>query len=988
MIKRLTCILVLATGIFATIIQVPGDSETIQGGIDLAAHGDTVLVAPGEYVENINFDEKNIVLTSYLILDQDTSHISGTVIDGSANDQSVVWIGGGRDTTRVLNGFTLTGGSGTFVSSWGSYVGGGLVVVGGAKITNNRIVSNHMQSTSVNLEGGGILIYTLNYLSEQNGRVILDNNLIAYNTMSGVNDVNGGGISIQGRGTTKVTRNTIVHNAISGESVIVGGGICLLGGVDQVISDNDISSNSVEATTLFDLVSGGGGLAIVDTTVVLRKNLICGNNAPMGGGILGYGGANGFNMRLLNNTIADNAASYQGGAFFFTNGHCTGVNNIVWGNTAPEDAETYLRGTVDFSYSILQDGHHGDGNLFADPLFEDGSYVLSAGSPAIDAGNPDSGYNDLADPANPTQPLWPALGTLQADLGAFGGNETVPVALTPYSGRAKFLWASHGAMQYRYALPTDYDSSQTYPLTLVLHGYGQWGSNNRSQLFEGLSWRVNAEHYGRNEFTLCPQAPTAGWYVTNNTTASAILRNMIDTYPIDTTQIVVTGWSNGGGGCWGMINLNPESFSAAIPIAPISGTYDETEFTPAWIFHGAEDDVVNVGISQARADWYEYMGVPTVYTADSSDAQVMAAIESGAKAIYSEFEGAGHRILKYSYDNPPLFDWLERQRRPLIRPRDWHLEYVGLDSVQVTTRFKNPQDLSFEPTLTIQKYAQFDLTNHALFDDGEHGDSLALDGIWGKRVAIPEAISHYRVGIGVNNTETDDYFHFQDLIPITNHGPLVFEAHEQLHPEGGAIPPNTAVFFNLTIRNMNSTVPFEDAWVYLEVADTNARISPGYRGAYLGTIQAGGSAETHSYVALITSADCEEGTPIYYNILIGTQDDVFWRETSVLLGHVGLEEADVGLPDQFALHQNYPNPFNPFTTIEYALPERSKVQMTVFDVMGREVIRLDEGDKPAGYHRVLWDAADSAGKLVDTGVYFCRIQAGSFTETIKMVYLR
>jgi len=94
------------------------------------------------------------------------------------------------------------------------------------------------------------------------------------------------------------------------------------------------------------------------------------------------------------------------------------------------------------------------------------------------------------------------------------------------------------------------------------------------------------------------------------------------------------------------------------------------------------------------------------------------------------------------------------------------------------------------------------------------------------------------------------------------------------------------------------------------------------------------------------------------------------------------------LPDVYELNQNFPNPFNPITTISYSLPERSMVKLTIFDIQGREITNLQKVEKPQGKYEVQWSGMDESGNSVSTGVYFCRLQAGEYSQTIKMVYLR
>lgn len=89
------------------------------------------------------------------------------------------------------------------------------------------------------------------------------------------------------------------------------------------------------------------------------------------------------------------------------------------------------------------------------------------------------------------------------------------------------------------------------------------------------------------------------------------------------------------------------------------------------------------------------------------------------------------------------------------------------------------------------------------------------------------------------------------------------------------------------------------------------------------------------------------------------------------------------LPADYALEQNYPNPFNPATKISFALPSQSFVSLKVFDALGKEAALLVYKELPAGTYVRQWNAAG-----LPSGVYFYRLQAGSFTETKKLILLR
>jgi hypothetical protein len=94
------------------------------------------------------------------------------------------------------------------------------------------------------------------------------------------------------------------------------------------------------------------------------------------------------------------------------------------------------------------------------------------------------------------------------------------------------------------------------------------------------------------------------------------------------------------------------------------------------------------------------------------------------------------------------------------------------------------------------------------------------------------------------------------------------------------------------------------------------------------------------------------------------------------------------LPASLSLLQNYPNPFNPSTTIEYAVPVRSQVTVTIFNVLGEQVKTLVNEVQSAGTYTVEWDGLNAAGKKAATGVYLYRIQAGDVSETKKMLLVK
>ncbi len=113
-----------------------------------------------------------------------------------------------------------------------------------------------------------------------------------------------------------------------------------------------------------------------------------------------------------------------------------------------------------------------------------------------------------------------------------------------------------------------------------------------------------------------------------------------------------------------------------------------------------------------------------------------------------------------------------------------------------------------------------------------------------------------------------------------------------------------------------------------------------------------------------------------------TTSDVWSFSTAALAPATG--EITGGPVDNFDMCQNYPNPFNPSTSIRFQLPATSHVRLAIFDVLGREVAVLVDGERGAGAYTAAW----MAGSNLSSGVYFCRLTAGSFTMTKKLLLVR
>ena len=135
-------------------------------------------------------------------------------------------------------------------------------------------------------------------------------------------------------------------------------------------------------------------------------------------------------------------------------------------------------------------------------------------------------------------------------------------------------------------------------------------------------------------------------------------------------------------------------------------------------------------------------------------------------------------------------------------------------------------------------------------------------------------------------------------------------------------------------------------------------------------------------------------TSIMGQALVGSLQDTLSRVFSgfladtLLRGTILPVRSFPPVPMQFSLEQNYPNPFNPATTILYAVPTRTHVTLTVFDLLGREVTTLVNDEQEPGQHAVVFDAHGPGRGVLASGVYFYVIRAGRFVNARRMIVLR
>lgn len=228
-------------------------------------------------------------------------------------------------------------------------------------------------------------------------------------------------------------------------------------------------------------------------------------------------------------------------------------------------------------------------------------------------------------------------------------------------------------MPYRLFVPEGLEAGKKYPLVLFLHGGGERGDDNISQLtaYEGaLVWTKQQEKC----FVLAPQCPDGepGWLEKHCLNAKAALEQIQAEYPIDENRLYLTGMSMGGGGCWRMNYMFPELFAAIVPICSAACIRGRDEIIPEaielaadafqgknlWLFHAADDFVVTPESTRSLAKALEQRG------------QVR-----GRDFFYTEYPeemNLNHGSWNPAYENTLMCRWVLAQsnKPPMMPPID------------------------------------------------------------------------------------------------------------------------------------------------------------------------------------------------------------------------------------------------------------------------------------------------------------------------------
>jgi len=923
---------------------------SIQTAIDYSQDGDTILVQPATYTENINFNGKNIVLGSLFLTTQDTSYISSTIIDGNQNGSVVTFISG-EDSTAQLCGFTLKNGNGTIVSGVQRF-GGGIYCYNSSRPTiSNCIISNNSAGGG---SGGGISCW---YAS-----AIIENCIIRNNSNHGIANMFGAGVKVV---------NCLIHDNYGSD---YGGGI----------------------------KAGGGSIPA-----------------------------------LINCTITDNDSYHQTGSGIFAISGVDVVNSIVWNNVGTN--LNLEEGATIITYSCIEGGHAGTGNIESDPLFIDpdnNNFHLSNYSPCIGAGLDTNIVPTTDSDGNPR----PNPSDSNPDIGAYENSLIVPEDLiieirhlmvapeqdslhvidhTPIISFSFYNNASGNLSSYQVQVSSfsnfaqndkwdtqvvkSSDTNIIYNGNALVDGYTYYlrvkGSSNELwnlwSDWDTISFRMNSK----------PTIPTLispKENITENTTSfiiNACTDNELDTIMykfylyndetqmsiIDSSQLIKnTTWVNSNiltennTYWWRVKSFDGYEYSAFSSTKNFTYNIPPSEFLLLNPQNFSEINILNPVFSWTSS-----------FDSDPGDSVTYSLTLDGPEIginVYNVGSDTSYILLDSLYDNI-VYHWkvIASNCNGVTRENTG-----GYQSFTVNMGNDNPttaEPISPDSVIVLTLNPKF---TWKASTDPDPNDSISYKmRVWN---------TTYR-----DSVVTDSNSCFAN-IPLSDNSEyawdvVVTDKTTGMSQSGNAkfwtdLFPEAPAQFN-TISPTNNEV-MEEAIVDLLWQNT---VDPDPMDYITYTLR---YKSTHQDSIQWHEIDTDIDTSITLNLTLGQRyewqviakdDDGF----EILSDSSNFMTFDVGnvsgfafmdLPQDFTLSQNYPNPWNPETRIKYGLPEQSDINLIIYNIMGRKIKEWNISNQNPGWHELVWNGTNNNGQSVSTGVYIYSLQAGDFIDTKKMVFMK
>ena len=550
----------------------------------------------------------------------------------------------------------------------------------------------------------------------------------------------------------------------------------------------------------------------------------------------------------------------------------------------------------------------------------------------------------------------------------------------------------------------DYPENSSDPASLVISMHGR-NQSLYTQIYQTeMSTFANPQNIavvypqGVNLFGV-PAWNTGVWwsnsYYDDVGHINALIDSVISNFAIDTNRIYAAGFSNGG---FMAYDLACELADRIVAFGSVSGNFMKNSNQdctcerdiPIIHIHGTEDLIVNydpptIDFSMTAMQAMEWWSIENDLTEqayeelnDSVNFFTNSSTNSSAEFVHIQVEGGGHEWFDY--------DWGFHASEELL---NFFMQYSMtdfFDQSPVFSSIENHQTNEDNPLLIevyasspsgsyISYFAQSDTSAMPVYVN-DNFVAVGLEVNWNGTGNITVVASD-------ENQLSDTTIFSVTVLPI-NDAPQSFDL----------IYPTVADTISISADN-DGHILFEWSESYDPDSDLTYKMT--INSDYLGNIY------TKEYDNIL---DTTYALPIYDYATLMTEMNLYYWNLSYKVEAMDGEfvfTSDEGLftfentsllikndnsPTQFSLHQNYPNPFNPITTLRYDLSEDSFVNITIYDMMGRVVKTLVNGDQKAGYKSIQWNGTNYRDELVSAGLYMYAIQAGLFSDNKKMIFIK
>ncbi len=890
----LLALLFVFQNLYAGTINIPNDQPTIQVGIVSSSSGDTILVSPGTYYENINFNGKNIVLGSLYLTTNDTSYISETIIDGNQLGCVVVFESG-EDSTATLTGFTITNG----YSYLDSLRGGGITCINSSspKLTNLIITNNEVVGDGELYGGGGI--YCLRSSSP-----IMENLNIKGNSV-----VDGYGGGIYCRDSSNVTlSNLMIADNSNGSDTRFGGGLAINnsrliidnsqfmrnqskkrgGGISIENSNIEISNSTIKEN--HSLKNGLGGGIYASYSIVYIKDSDISNNATESYSTYGPDGKGGgvyveqSSIILERCTINENTSHGSGGGVSTRGGDIKIFATSIINNRAIVGQHNSYGGGINYEYSPNQN------SLYLEDVVIQNNYTEGSG------GGICYSPNEKVDAFKNV--------TIKNNIAEYKGGGLLTnqnLLISESSGCSIFLNKSkHEGTDVHMGI---YDQNYKYELYIDT---ATVSAPNNYQIYpiKNIDFRYGHALY---------QTTDSDLYVSVD--GSNLNSGYSSADPIKTiSRALLIADAD---------SLHPRVINIAQGL--YSATTNGEEFPiygRSYVTLSGENVSTTILDGEKKSRLIEYNSIKQT-TFKNIIIQNGVAYDSSVKS--GENIGGGGGIYGDGYWNEVSFENLvvRNNRAKALGGGLYLTGNVELEKVQVYNNILDTTYSSYGGAGLFIRDGKVKLVNSTIVNNSVSTESSGSGGL---------SIGSFMDVSIINSIFWNNYPNNISIISGF-HPPSMNVAFSDIQDgEEGIITKDSVV-----VNWLEGNIDIEPLFVGGNPFDYNLTDSSP-------CINAGTPFLVWEGDTLINLDPSE---------YIGEAPDMGALESDVL---ISMDGEDI-FPTKFSLGQNYPNPFNPVTNIEFSIPTKSHVSLIIYNVLGEEVKTLVSGERNAGKYNLKFDAS-------------------------------